>query len=324
MRYLVTGCAGFIGSSITDRLLAAGHEVVGIDCFTDYYDTARKRDNLSGAVTSDAFRLLELDLSRDDLAPALAGVDGVFHQAAQAGVRASWGEEFARYTDWNVLGTQRLLEAVVAAGADRAAGPARVVYASSSIYGEAEGRPTREDALPAPISPYGVTKLAAEHLMLTYSRNFAVPTASLRYFTVFGERQRPDMAFHRFIRAILTGQPITLYGDGEQSRDFTYVGDIVDANLAAMGSDIPHGVWNICGGSIITVREVLDLLGEITGREVLVDRQPPQKGDVRHTSADTTRARADLGYDPQVSVAEGLAREAAWLERILGSAVTAT
>jgi UDP-glucose 4-epimerase len=318
MRYLVTGCAGFIGSTLTDRLLAEGHEVVGIDAFTDYYDPARKRDNLRGALEHEGFALHELDLSRDDLAAAVEGVDGVFHQAAQAGVRASWGEEFSRYTDWNVLGTQRLLEAVVQAAGP--SGPARVVYASSSsVYGDAEGRPTREDALPAPISPYGVSKLAAEHLMLTYHRNFAVPTASLRYFTVFGERQRPDMGFHRFIRAILTGQPITLYGDGEQSRDFTYVADIVAANLAAMASDIPHGVWNIGGGSTITVREVLDLLGPITGREVLVDRREPQAGDVRHTSADTSRARADLGYAPTVDVAEGLAREVAWLERVLAA-----
>lgn len=320
MRYLVTGCAGFIGSTISDRLLADGHDVVGIDCFTDYYDPARKRDNLRGALGNERFELLELDLSRDDLAAAVRGVDGVFHEAAQAGVRASWGNEFSRYTDWNVLGTQRLLEAVVQATPDGAT-PARVVYASSSsVYGDAEGRPTREDALPAPISPYGVSKLAAEHLMLTYHRNFGVPTASLRYFTVFGERQRPDMGFHKFIRAILEGTPIPVFGDGEQSRDFTYVADIVSANLAAMSSDIPHGVWNIGGGSTITVREVLELLAVITGRDVLIDRQPPQKGDVRHTSADTSRAHADLGYAPTVSVAEGLTREVAWLEQLLAAA----
>jgi nucleoside-diphosphate-sugar epimerase len=316
MRYLITGCAGFVGSSLTDALLADGHQVVGIDCFTDYYDPARKRDNLAGARDHDGFELLELDLARDDLSGALAGVDGVFHQAAQAGVRASWGAEFATYTDCNVLATQRLLEALK----QRAGGPVPIVYASSSsVYGNAEARPTREDALPAPISPYGVTKLAAEHLIDTYRHEFDVPGTSLRYFTVYGPRQRPDMAFHKFVKAALEGTPIGVYGDGHQSRDFTFITDIVWANRAAMdklvGGDT-GGTYNLGGGSTVTVREVVDMLSEILGETVAADYGDTQPGDVRHTSADTSRAREALGFEPKVTLREGLAREVEWLRGV--------
>ncbi|MCB0879140.1 MAG: GDP-mannose 4,6-dehydratase [Thermoleophilia bacterium] len=316
MRFLVTGCAGFIGSTITDSLLADGHDVVGIDCFTDYYDPARKRANLTGARDHDGFHLLELDLARDVLAGDLLEVDGVFHQAAQAGVRASWGTEFATYTDCNVLATQRLLEALKL----REGGAPPVVYASSSsVYGNAEARPTREDALPAPISPYGVTKLAAEHLVDTYRHEFDVRGTSLRYFTVYGPRQRPDMAFHKFVKAALEGTPIGVYGDGHQSRDFTFISDIVAANRAAMDRLVAGdrgGTYNLGGGSTVTVREVVDMLSEILGRDVEAHFGDTQPGDVRHTSADTTRAREALGFDPQVSLRDGLAREVEWLREV--------
>lgn len=317
MRFLVSGCAGFIGSTLTDALLERGHEVVGIDCFTDYYAPERKRANLAEALDHDAFELHELDLATDELLPTFLEVDGVFHQAAQAGVRASWGAEFATYSDCNVLATQRLLEALARHGRTSKGTTPPVVYASSSsVYGNAETRPTREDVLPAPISPYGVTKLAAEHLCETYRHEFGVPATSLRYFTVYGPRQRPDMAFHKFARAALAGTAISVYGDGMQTRDFTFVGDIVEANIAAM--DALHAgargsTYNLGGGSTVTVRKVIDLLGVVVGAPVRVQYGDSQPGDVRHTSADTTRAREELGFDPKVTLAEGLAREVAWL-----------
>jgi UDP-glucose 4-epimerase len=321
MRYLITGCAGFIGSSLTDSLLADGHEVVGVDCFTDYYAPERKRANLAGASEQDGFTLHELDLARGEIGGELLEVDGVFHQAAQAGVRASWGAEFATYTDCNVLATQRLLEAIKG----RSGGPVPVVYASSSsVYGNAEARPTREDALPAPISPYGVTKLAAEHLIDTYRHEFEVPGTSLRYFTVYGPRQRPDMAFHKFGRAALMGETIGVYGDGHQSRDFTFISDIVAANRAAMdrlvAGDGMGDTYNLGGGSTVTVREVVDLLGEILGAPVDVHYGDTQPGDVRHTSADTSRAQQALGFAPKVQLAEGLAREVEWLRTVYAGA----
>ncbi|MCW2971922.1 MAG: UDP-glucose 4-epimerase [Thermoleophilia bacterium] len=322
MRFLVTGAAGFIGSSITDSLLADGHQVVGVDCFTDYYDPAIKRRNLAGAREHDAFELLELDLAGADLPDSALEVDGVFHQAAQAGVRASWGSEFATYTQCNVLATQRVLEQLVR-HAERGRGRvAPVVYASSSsVYGNAEQRPTLETALPAPISPYGVTKLAAEHLVDTYRHEFGVPGTSLRYFTVYGPRQRPDMAFNKFIRAALAGTPIGVFGDGHQSRDFTFISDIVAGNRAAMdalvGGASTGGTYNLGGGSTVTVREIVDMLSEILGREVAADFGDTQKGDVRHTSADTSAAHAAIGFDPQVDLRTGLAREVEWMQSLV-------
>ncbi len=314
MRYLVTGCAGFVGSHLVDSLLRDGHEVIGIDCFTDYYDPARKRANLQAAMDHDSFTLVERNLASDQLDDVTEGVDGVFHLAAQAGVRASWGREFATYCDCNVLATQRLLESVVARGAATSKLP-RVVYASSSsVYGEAMSRPTVETALPAPVSPYGVTKLAAEHLCDTYHHNHGLPRVSLRYFTVFGERQRPDMAFNKFISAIQAGRPITVFGDGHQSRDFTYVGDIVAANRLAMDAgDEVQGTFNIGGGTTATVREVIAVLDDLAGSPVDVSYGETQPGDVRHTSADTSRARAMLGFAPQVDLREGIRREFEWI-----------
>ena len=308
MRCLVTGVAGFIGSTLAERLVALGHDVLGIDCFTDYYPRGNKEANLVKLRSGPRFTFQELDLAVVDLAPLVKGADAIFHQAAQAGVRASWGKTFETYTSCNVLATQRLLEAAKAAGTVE-----RFVYASSSsVYGDTTDLPMRETSRPRPFSPYGVTKLAAEHLAELYRENFGVPTVSLRYFTVYGPRQRPDMGFHRFIARLLRGEPLPVYGDGEQTRDFTFIDDIVEANLLSLNEGAA-GVYNIGGGSRVTLNDVLATLGELTGRQVTLDRQGKQPGDVRHTAADTSRARSELGYQPVVSLREGLARQVEWM-----------
>lgn len=307
MKALVTGAAGFIGSTLAEQLIADGWEVVGLDCFIDYYPRPLKERNLEKLNASKAFRFEEASLVDTDLAPLLDGVDAVFHQAAQAGVRASWGDDFRIYSDNNVFGTQRLLEA------SRAANISKLVYASSSsIYGDTDDLPMRETSNPKPVSPYGVSKLAAEHLVWLYFKNYGLPTVSLRYFTVYGPRQRPDMAFNRFISAVSEDREITLYGDGEQSRDFTFVEDIVRANIQAATSDVKGKVYNLGGGSRTTVNEVIATIGEIVGREPKVDRQATQLGDVRHTAADTSLARKEIAFDPKVDLREGLERQAAW------------
>ncbi len=311
---LVTGAAGFIGSHLAERLLREGYRVVGLDCFTDYYPRRLKEANLAALRGEPGFRFLELDLTATDLEALLEreGIEVIFHEAAQAGVRASWGREFATYTQNNVLATQQLLEAA------RARKVSRFVYASSSsVYGNTDELPMRETGRPQPVSPYGVTKLAAEHLCQLYHANFGLPTISLRYFTVYGPRQRPDMAFHRFIRALLRGEALTLYDNGEQTRDFTFVDDIVTANLLAMRAEASGVVLNIGGGSRVTLNHVLDLLGEITGQPLRIDRQAAQHGDPRHTWADTSAAQALLGYAPRHSLAEGLRAEVDWLKGIV-------
>lgn len=310
---LVTGAAGFIGSTLSERLLADGVRVTGVDCFTDYYDPALKRRNLESASKHPGFRLLELDLGAADLA-ALPDVDVVFHQAAQAGVRASWGREFTSYVHHNVLATQRLLERY------RDAKLERFVYASSSsVYGDAERYPTDEALLPRPFSPYGVTKLAGEHLVLLYGRNFGLPVAALRYFTVYGPRQRPDMAFHRFCRALLKGEEILVYGDGKQSRDFTYIDDAVEANVRAWRRAAPQGVYNIGGGSQVEVLEAIALLEGALGVKARLRFEPRPPGDPLRTRADAARLRADLDYATRVGIADGLAAEAAWARGLYGS-----
>jgi UDP-glucose 4-epimerase len=305
---LVTGAAGFIGSHLAERLVELGHDVVGVDCFLDYYPRAVKERNLRFLGGRPRFRSVEEDLSRADLAPLVAGVDWVFHQAAQAGVRASWGRDFEIYAKHNVVATQRLLEAA------RDAGVRRFVYASSSsIYGDTADLPMREESLPRPISPYGVTKLAAEHLCWLYWKNYGLCTTALRYFTVYGPRQRPDMAMHRFLKGALSGGEITLYDDGEQTRDFTYVSDVVGANLAAVERVDGGDVFNIGGGSRVSLNHVLATIEAISSRPLRVKRESRQKGDVRHTAADCTRARERLGFRPAVALAEGLRREWEWI-----------
>ncbi|AUX47219.1 NAD-dependent epimerase [Sorangium cellulosum] len=312
MRCLVTGVAGFIGSHLAERLIELGHEVLGVDRFTDYYGRELKDGNLAGLRGEPRFSLSTADLAIADLRPLLSDREVVFHQAAQAGVRPSWGQSFEGYLRENVLATQRLLEAARTHGEVR-----KLVYASSSsVYGDTDDVPMRESSRTAPYSPYGVTKLAAEHLCELYRRNFGLPTVSLRYFTVYGPRQRPDMAFHRFIAAILKGETIRLHGDGEQTRDFTYVSDVVQANLDAMeGSAV--GVFNIGGGSRVSLNEALGLLAELAG-PVRVERGEPQAGDVRHTLADTAAARAALGYVPRVALRDGLAAQVAWQKKVAG------
>lgn len=306
MRCLVTGVAGFIGSHLAERLLAQGHEVIGIDRFTDYYPRSVKERNLTRLRGEARFSLAEVDLAESDLDPLLDGAEIVFHLAAQAGVRASWGERFDTYLHDNVLATQRLLEAARRRGAAR-----KIIYSSSSsVYGQTHEIPMREASPTAPYSPYGVTKLSGEHLCHLYRENFGLPTVALRYFTVYGPRQRPDMGFHRFIEAIRRGAAIPLYGDGEQTRDFTFVADAVEANILAM-KEGAVGVFNIGGGSRVTVNQVLHTLGVVAGA-VRVEQKPEQDGDVRHTWADTTRAREALGYAPRVSLSEGLAAQVEW------------
>jgi UDP-glucuronate 4-epimerase len=313
-RYLVTGAAGFVGSTICRRLAAAGAETVGVDCLTDYYDTAQKKDNLA-TVTGDAFRFVEADLADVDVAALLDGVTHVVHQAGQPGVRSSWGAEFAVYTRNNVELTQRLLEAARTTPTLQ-----RFVYASSSsVYGDAERYPTLETDLPRPVSPYGVTKLAAEHLCTLYATEFGVPTVSLRYFTVYGPRQRPDMAFTRFVRAGLTGEPIHVFGTGEQVRDFTFVDDIVAANLLAATRPSPPGtVLNISGGSSVSLNEALAVLERVVGRELDVVRHERTAGDVFRTGGDASLAARILGWRPEVSLEEGLRRQADWMRGVLG------
>jgi UDP-glucuronate 4-epimerase len=304
-RYLVTGSAGFLGSHLAEALLRRGDEVIGVDAYTDYYPRGVKESNVEEAQRRFGLSVVEADLSKSPIAPLLDGVDGVFHLAAQPGIRGSWGDTFARYVRDNILATQRLFEAVAAAGA-------RVVMASSSsVYGNAEAYPTREDAFPQPISPYGVTKLACESLARTYAECFSLETVVLRYFTLYGPRQRPDMAFSRIIAALLDGQPFQVYGTGEQSRDFTYVADAVDATIAAMEGSPAGRIYNVGGGSETTLKLGLALFERLAGRRLDVRYEPTAAGDMRRTAADTNLIRSELGWVPRVSLEDGVAAQLA-------------
>jgi UDP-glucose 4-epimerase len=308
MKALVTGVAGFIGSHLAGSLLDNGAAVIGLDCFTDYYPRAIKEANLAETRGREGFSFIEARIQDADLPLVLEGVTHVFHLAAQAGVRKSWGADFQIYTSNNVDATQQLLEACV----DRPIH--RFVYASSSsLYGDSVSIPMREDARPQPVSPYGVTKLAAEQLGYLYHVNHGVPATALRYFTVYGPRQRPDMAFHRFIRAALEGAPVTLYGDGGQTRDFTFVADAVAATIAAGDRGVPGRAYNVGGGSRVSMNQVIEIIGRVAGRPLTVRREPAQKGDMRDTYADTTLARADLGFAPSVTLEQGIEAEYRWL-----------
>jgi UDP-glucose 4-epimerase len=310
----VTGAAGFIGSHLSEVLLAKGAEVIAVDCFTTYYDRSAKQLNLAGILGHPRCRFVESDLAEANLSDLLAGVDYVFHQAAQPGVRSSWGAAFDGYVRNNVLATQRLLEAA------RHSPVKKLVYASSSsIYGDAETLPTPETATPQPVSPYGVTKLAAEHLCWLYWSRFEVPVVTLRYFTAYGPRQRPDMAFDAFIRKALAGRPIEVFGDGEQSREFTYVADVVEANLLAAESALAGRIFNIGGGAQATVNEVIRTLGKLMGEPLCTIRKEVGPGEARHTAADTTLARTELGYRPRVGLEEGLAHQFQWISDLIRS-----
>jgi nucleoside-diphosphate-sugar epimerase len=308
MKALVTGAAGFVGSTLAEQLLDGGAAVTGLDSFTDYYPRPIKEANLAALHGRRRFRFVESTIQAADLAGLLQDVTHVFHLAAQAGVRRSWGRDFAVYTVNNIDATQVLLEACVGRPIEK------LVYASSSsVYGDDVAIPMREDMLPKPVSPYGVTKLAAEQLCHLYAVNHGVPATSLRYFTVYGPRQRPDMGFHRFLKAALNGQPITVFGDGEQTRDFTYVADAVAATIAAAERGAPGRAYNIGGGSRVSVNDVLGIIERVTGRPLDIRREPAQKGDMRDTFADTSLAQADLGFAPGTALDAGLAAEFRWL-----------
>lgn len=302
-RYLVTGCAGFVGSHLTDSLLGAGHYVVGIDCFTGYYARELKERNLAAARESSAFEFHERDLADGCLNTLFDGVDGVFHLAAQAGVRGSWGAGFDGYVQQNLLTTQRVFEASASAGI-------RVAFASSSsIYGDALAQPTPEFAPPCPVSPYGLTKLACEQLATLYAAQLGLDAVVLRYFTVYGPRQRPDMAFSLIAAALRGEGSFTIFGDGAQSRDATYVGDAVDATIAAFHRAPRAATFNVGGGTEATLLEVIAIAEEIAGRPVPVEHGPVASGDVRRTSADTQRIRAETGWEPAVELREGLSAQ---------------
>jgi nucleoside-diphosphate-sugar epimerase len=318
MRALVTGCAGFIGSHLTELLLEEGHSVVGIDCFNDNYGRAQKLRNLRHIGDWEEFEFVPVDLSRGDLAELTGDADVVYHLAAEPGVRSSWGARHLNYVNNNVIATQQLLEAI------KERDDVRIVYSSSSsVYGDAELRPTPEEAPTHPLSPYGQTKLAAEHLCSLYRANFGVDAVSLRYFTVFGPRQRPDMAFHIFCRAALENRPIRVFGDGRQSRDFTFVKDVVAATHAAGTAKLGEDrIFNVGGGSPASIREVLDLIGDVSGRRLEVHYLEKERGDVRDTEANTTRVREQLGFAPTTTVEQGIVAEFQWVAETFSSGST--
>ena len=312
MLVLITGAAGFVGSSLAERLVREGYKVKGIDSFVEYYPRTTKEKNLEFLLTQSNFEFIESDLNVCDLDELISGSEYIFHQAAQAGVRASWGDYFKSYCDNNVLATQKLLDAVRKNGKIK-----KVVFASSSsIYGDAESFPTHESILPKPVSPYGVTKLASEHLMSLYASQFALPTVSLRYFTVYGPRQRPDMAFNRFISRALRQEEIEVYGDGSQSRDFTYIDDIVEANILAAKNGKPGSIYNIGGGTQATINQVLEIISAEIPLTKVVNKER-QAGDARHTGADTKKARLELSFTPKVRLEDGIKQEITWLRNVL-------
>ena len=302
MRYLVTGAAGFIGSHLAEALVAAGNDVLGVDSFNDYYARERKEANAAAA----GVEVRELDLAEAPLDSLLPGLDGVFHLAGQPGVRASWGESFQLYLDRNVRATQRLFEAAADEGI-------RVVFASSSsVYGDAETYPTPEDVVPRPISPYGITKLACEQLAVAIERARGLDAVVLRYFTVYGPRQRPDMAFTAMLEALARGERFRLFGDGSAARSFTYVGDAVTATIAAMSRGRRGATYNVGGGGEATMNEAIALAEEVSGRTLDVERVEEAVGDVKRTKADVSKAAAELGWAPETPLREGLAAQWEW------------
>ncbi|MBO8170769.1 MAG: NAD-dependent epimerase/dehydratase family protein [Bacillaceae bacterium] len=308
---LVTGCAGFIGSHLSEKLLRKGYQVTGVDCFVANYDRKIKEKNLARLQTHSRFRFIEQEILKMDLNDVMDKVNLVFHQAAMPGVRSSWGQEFDHYVRHNVLATQSLLETAK----DKKHIEKFIYASSSSVYGEMKG-PTDESKLPQPISPYGVSKLSGEHLCHLYYKNFQVPTISLRYFTVYGERQRPDMAFHKFIKRALLEEPIDIYGDGTQTRDFTYVDDAVEANLLALKHGREGEVYNIGGDSPISVNEVIDKIEKIVGKPVHRHYMDAIPGDPRHTRADIGKAQNELGYQPQWKLEDGLKEEIRYIKQL--------
>ncbi|MEW6145231.1 MAG: NAD-dependent epimerase/dehydratase family protein [Thermodesulfobacteriota bacterium] len=310
MKILVTGAAGFIGSHLAERLIKEGYEVKGVDSFLDYYPRRIKEHNLKGLAGEKGFEFIEGDILGLELDKLLDGVEAVFHQAAIAGVRSSWGVRFDEYVRNNISGTQLLLEAFK----DRRRLKKFVYASSSSVYGDSDELPIKETSPLKPVSPYGVTKLSGEQLAYLYYKGYGVPVVSLRYFTVYGPRQRPDMAFHKFLKAVLTGGGIEVYGTGEQTRDFTFIGDAVDANLAAFSKGIDGEAYNVGGGSRIKLIECIRIIEEISGKKANLEFGDPQRGDARHTYADVSKAEKDFGYSPRVGIREGLTEHYDWLK----------
>ncbi len=308
MKSLITGVAGFIGSHLAEQLLAAGHEVIGVDNFLDNYPRRFKEKNLAHFAHRERFTFVGDSLLQMNLPHLLGDVTYVFHLAGQPGVRASWGKEFTRYTENNITATQLLLEAA------KGVRLAKFVYAStSSVYGDTDDLPMREEGLTRPVSPYGASKLAAEHLCHLYWKAFAVPTVSLRFFTVYGPRQRPDMFFHLFMRALLRGDEVPLFDDGGQTRDFTYYQDIVEGVIAAATYPGVGEVFNLGGGTEVSLLKAIELAEKISGRKAKLKSSDRQKGDVRHTTARLDQAKNKLGYSPKVGLAEGLANQWNWI-----------
>lgn len=308
---IVTGVAGFIGSHLAETILQQGDRIIGIDGINDYYDVNQKMANVAHLKQYSDFKFIEADIQQLDWLELLKDVDVIYHQAAQAGVRASWGDSFRHYTERNINATQVILEAAKETNSLQ-----RFVYAStSSVYGNAETMPTDETVPPQPVSPYGITKLAAERMCWLYHQNFNVPVTALRYFTVYGPRQRPDMAFHKFFKAAIKDEAISIYGDGQQTRDFTFVSDAVAANLAA--ATVPEAVgeiFNIGGGSRAVLMDVLATMEDVIGHPIKKEYVARARGDARHTSADISKAKKILGYNPQVPLSEGLAKEWEWVK----------
>ncbi|MBA7680213.1 UDP-N-acetylglucosamine 4-epimerase [subsurface metagenome] len=309
-KILVTGVAGFIGSHLCEKLLKKGYTVLGVDSFTDFYPKTLKEKNLEVSLQNSHFKFIKADIL--NLTSIDEDIEYIFHVAAQPGVRTSWGMNFDTYIKDNILATQHLLEL-----SKNHKGLKKFIYSSSSsVYGNAEMFPTREDTLPKPVSPYGVTKLAGEHLCQLYLKNYNVPIICLRYFTVFGPRQRPDMAFNKFIKSMLREESLTVYGDGEQSRDFTYVSDVVDANILAMQKDTKEIIFNIGGGNYATINRIIHTLKELIKFNIKVEYKEKAKGDVRDTKADISRAKRELGFNPKYDLNYGLEREIEWVKSI--------
>jgi UDP-glucose 4-epimerase len=312
MRCLVTGAAGFIGSHLCEALLEHRCKVIGIDSFTDFYSRKIKQANLKNLINNVNFSFIQENLLSVDLFSVLTGVDYVYHMAAQAGVRTSWGKDFRIYGEYNIMATQKLLEVVKEFNVKKF-----VFASSSSVYGDTTDLPMREESALRPISPYGVTKLAAENLVSLYEKNFGIPTISLRYFTVYGPRQRPDMAFNKFISAILNDEKITVYGDGTQTRDFTYISDIIDAILLSVQTDVSGEIFNLGGGDMISVNDVIKLIEKNTSKKANVKYIDKQAGDAMHTMASITKAKKMLGYSPKVKIKEGIINEINWIKERL-------
>ena len=314
MTCLVTGAAGFIGSHLCRKLIKEGFSVAGIDSFTDSYPKWIKERNIKPLMREKKFKFLSSDLNDLELKKLLSKTDYVFHHAAQAGVRTSWGENFSVYIKNNIEATQKLLEAA------KNSRIKKFIYASSSsVYGFCPELPMSETSSLYPFSPYGVSKLAAEHLCFLYFKNYNVPTVSLRFFTVYGPGQRPDMAFHKFFKAIAEDKQITVYGDGNQTRDFTYVDDIIEANFSSLKNGVPGEIYNIGGGSRKKLEEIFPILESICQKKIKMFREEKQKGDVPHTLADIQKAHKELNYSPQIQLSDGLKEEWTWIQGLYSS-----